>query len=87
MRTLDRSRPGIAAQAVGIAQGALEVAAALRDASASQFGKPIGEFQMIAGDARRHGRRRPRPPASSCTRPATEIEAGRAGRRPLVGDV
>ncbi len=28
MRTLDRSRPGIAAQAVGIAQGALEVAAA-----------------------------------------------------------
>jgi alkylation response protein AidB-like acyl-CoA dehydrogenase len=48
MRTLDRSRPGIAAQAVGIAQGALEVAAAYaRDRK--QFGKPITEFQMIAG--------------------------------------
>jgi alkylation response protein AidB-like acyl-CoA dehydrogenase len=48
MRTLDRSRPGIAAQAVGIAQGALEVAAAYaRDRK--QFGKPIAEFQMIAG--------------------------------------
>ncbi len=30
MRTLDRSRPGIAAQAVGIAQGALEVATRVR---------------------------------------------------------
>ncbi|HET7029802.1 MAG TPA: acyl-CoA dehydrogenase family protein [Candidatus Limnocylindrales bacterium] len=46
MRTLDRSRPGIAAQAVGIAQGALEVAAAYaRDRT--QFGKPIAEFQMV----------------------------------------
>jgi len=47
MRTLDRSRPGIAAQAVGIAQGALEVTAAYaRDRK--QFGRPIAEFQMIA---------------------------------------
>ena len=47
MRTLDRSRPAIAAQAVGIAQGALEVAVAYaRDRK--QFGKPIAEFQMIA---------------------------------------
>jgi alkylation response protein AidB-like acyl-CoA dehydrogenase len=46
MRTLDRSRPGIAAQAVGIAQGALEVAAAYaRDRK--QFGQRIGDFQMI----------------------------------------
>ena len=46
MRTLDRSRPGIAAQAVGIAQGALDAAAAYaRDRR--QFGRPIGEFQMI----------------------------------------
>jgi alkylation response protein AidB-like acyl-CoA dehydrogenase len=46
MRTLNRSRPGIAAQAVGIAQGALEVAVAYaRDRK--QFGKPISEFQMI----------------------------------------
>ncbi len=46
MRTLDRSRPGIAAQAVGIAQGALEVATAYaRDRK--QFGQRIGDFQQI----------------------------------------
>ena len=46
MRTLDRSRPGIAAQAVGIAQGALEAATAYaRDRK--QFGGRIGDFQMI----------------------------------------
>ncbi len=48
MRTFDRSRPGIAAQAVGIAQGALEVA--VRYASERrQFGRSIGEFQMVSG--------------------------------------
>jgi len=47
MRTLDRSRPGIAAQAVGIAQGALEVAARYAT-ERTQFGRPITEFQMIA---------------------------------------
>jgi alkylation response protein AidB-like acyl-CoA dehydrogenase len=47
MRTLDRSRPGIAAQACGIAQGALE-AAARYAADRTQFGKPIGEHQMVA---------------------------------------
>jgi alkylation response protein AidB-like acyl-CoA dehydrogenase len=46
MRTLDRSRPGIAAQAVGIAQGALEVAARYAT-ERTQFGRPIAEFQMI----------------------------------------
>jgi alkylation response protein AidB-like acyl-CoA dehydrogenase len=46
MRTLDRSRPGIAAQAVGIAQGALEVATQYAR-ERKQFGKPIGELQMI----------------------------------------
>ena len=46
MRTLDHSRPAIAAQAVGIAQGALEVATAYaRDRR--QFGQRIGDFQMI----------------------------------------
>ena len=46
MRTLDRSRPGIAAQAVGLAQGALEVATAYaRDRK--QFGQRIGDFQQI----------------------------------------
>jgi alkylation response protein AidB-like acyl-CoA dehydrogenase len=46
MRTLDRSRPGIAAQAVGLAQGALEVATKYAR-ERKQFGRPIGELQMI----------------------------------------
>jgi alkylation response protein AidB-like acyl-CoA dehydrogenase len=46
MRTLDRSRPGIAAQAVGIAQGALDVAVQYAR-ERTQFGKPIGQLQMI----------------------------------------
>ena len=47
MRTFDRSRPGIAAQAVGIAQGALEAATAYaRDRR--QFGQRIGDLQMVA---------------------------------------
>ena len=46
MRTFERSRPGIAAQAVGIAQGALEVAT--RYASERrQFGRPVADFQMV----------------------------------------
>ena len=48
MRTLDRSRPAIAAQAVGIAQGALEVAAKYAT-ERRQFGRPIGDFQLIQG--------------------------------------
>ena len=47
MRTFERSRPGIAAQAVGIAQGALEVATAYAS-DRRQFGKRIGDLQMVA---------------------------------------
>ena len=46
MRTFERSRPGIAAQAVGIAQGALEAAGAYAN-ERRQFGRPIAELQMI----------------------------------------
>jgi alkylation response protein AidB-like acyl-CoA dehydrogenase len=46
MKTFERSRPGIAAQAVGIAQGALDSAAAYAR-ERRQFGKPIGEHQMV----------------------------------------
>jgi alkylation response protein AidB-like acyl-CoA dehydrogenase len=46
MATLDRSRPGIAAQAVGIAQGALDAATAYAR-ERKQFGQRIGDFQMI----------------------------------------
>ena len=48
MRTLDRSRPGIAAQAIGIAQGALDAAAAYAG-QRRQFGRAIGEFQLVQG--------------------------------------
>ncbi len=46
MRTFDMSRPGVAAQALGIAQGALELAVKyVRERV--QFGKPISSFQGI----------------------------------------
>ena len=46
MATLDRSRPTIGAQAVGVAQGAIDYAARyLRERK--QFGKPIAEFQGL----------------------------------------
>jgi len=46
MGTFDRSRPAIAAQAVGIAQGALDVAVTYAK-DRKQFGQRIGDFQMI----------------------------------------
>jgi alkylation response protein AidB-like acyl-CoA dehydrogenase len=46
MSTLDRSRLGVAAQAVGIAQGATDYAAGYAK-ERRQFGKPIAAFQGI----------------------------------------
>ncbi len=46
MGTLDRTRPGIGAQALGIAQGALDLAVAYAKQRV-QFDKPIAEFQGI----------------------------------------
>jgi alkylation response protein AidB-like acyl-CoA dehydrogenase len=46
MRTLDYSRPTIAAQALGIAQGAFDVAARYA-IERQQFGKPISQFEGI----------------------------------------
>jgi alkylation response protein AidB-like acyl-CoA dehydrogenase len=46
MSTLDRSRLGVAAQALGIAQGAADYAAAYAK-ERRQFGKPIAAFQAI----------------------------------------
>ncbi len=46
MKTFDKSRPMVAAQAVGIAQGAYE-AAAKYSKERHQFGKPISSFQAI----------------------------------------
>jgi alkylation response protein AidB-like acyl-CoA dehydrogenase len=47
MKTFERSRPGIAAQAVGIARGATELAVSYA-AQRKQFGKRIGDHQMVA---------------------------------------
>jgi len=46
MATLDRSRLGVAAQALGIAQGATDYAVAYAQ-ERQQFGKPISSFQGI----------------------------------------
>jgi butyryl-CoA dehydrogenase len=46
MKTLDSSRPGVAAQALGIAAGALDEAVAY-SRQRRQFGKPIGSFQGV----------------------------------------
>lgn len=46
MKTFDKSRPGVAAQAVGIAQGALDHAVKY-SRERKQFGKPISSFQGL----------------------------------------
>jgi alkylation response protein AidB-like acyl-CoA dehydrogenase len=46
MRTLDHTRVTIAAQAVGIAQGALDYALGYAK-ERQQFGKPIADFQGL----------------------------------------
>ena len=46
MRTLDQSRPGVASQALGIAQGALDEAVAYAR-KRQQFGRPIASFQGL----------------------------------------
>ena len=85
MGTFERSRPGIAAQAVGIAQGALEVATAYaRDRR--QFGQRIGDFQMVSAmladmDAATEAARQ------LLYKACVEIDAGSAGRQPMGGDV
>lgn len=46
LKTLDRTRPGVGAQAVGIAQGALD-ACLKYSKEREQFGQPIASFQVI----------------------------------------
>lgn len=46
MKTLDRTRPGVASQAVGIAQGAFDEAVKY-SRERVQFGQPISSFQAI----------------------------------------
>jgi alkylation response protein AidB-like acyl-CoA dehydrogenase len=47
LRTLDHSRPLIGAQALGIAQGALDAATSY-SAERRQFGRPVAEFQGVS---------------------------------------
>ena len=79
LATLDHTRPTIGAQAVGIAQGAVDAAIAYTK-DRKQFGKSISDFQARAVHARRHGdegrgraadglhRRRPRRTRRAATR-------------------
>ena len=46
MMTLDRARPGVAAQGVGCAQGAVDLSL-IYAGRRQQFGKNIGSFQMV----------------------------------------
>jgi len=46
MKTFDASRPGVAAQAVGIAQGALDLALEYA-CNRRQFGSPVSSFQGL----------------------------------------
>jgi butyryl-CoA dehydrogenase len=46
MMTLDNARPGVAAQALGLAQGALDLSLVYAS-QRQQFGQPISSFQMI----------------------------------------
>ena len=46
MKTLDMARPGVAAQSVGIAQGALDHAVAF-SLERKQFGHPVSHFQAV----------------------------------------
>jgi alkylation response protein AidB-like acyl-CoA dehydrogenase len=48
MRILDRSRPGVGAQGLGLAQGATDYAIDYAK-SRETFGRPIGEHQLIGG--------------------------------------
>ena len=84
MRTLDRSRPGIAAQAVGIAQGALEVARAVRP-RATPVRPADRRVPDDPGPCWPTWTPRPRRRASSSTRPARRSTPARptpaAGRR------
>jgi alkylation response protein AidB-like acyl-CoA dehydrogenase len=48
MRILDRSRPGVAAQALGIAQGATDYAVEYAR-TRETMGRPIAQHQLIAG--------------------------------------
>jgi alkylation response protein AidB-like acyl-CoA dehydrogenase len=48
MRILDRSRPGIAAQGLGLAQGATDYAVEYAR-SREAFGRPIAQHQLVAG--------------------------------------
>ena len=68
LRTLDGGRIGIAAQAVGIAQAALDVATGYAK-ERKAFGGPIARLQARSSTSSRTCRPRSRPPARSSGAP------------------
>ena len=81
MMTLDRTRPGVAAMAVGIARAALEFAVDYSKERV-QFGVPIAMHQAISLHDRRHGDQgRGRPPAHLAVRRGCSTRASATPRR------
>ena len=75
MRILDRSRPGVAAQGLGIAQGATDYA--LEYARTREtMGKPIAEHQLIAAKLADMETSAARPRAASSTASARMVDEG-----------
>ena len=86
MRILDRSRPGIGAQGLGLAQGATDYALEYAQ-TRETMGKPIVQHQLIAGDAGRHGDEvRGRARAALQVRPADRRGRRRPGAVEDLGD-
>ena len=68
LRTLDAGRIGIAAQAVGIAQAALDLATGYAQ-ERNAFGRPIGALPGDPAEARRHADRDRGGPRARCGAP------------------
>ena len=80
IQTLDRSRLGIGAQALGIAQGATDYAADYAKERIA-FGKPINQLRASSSSSPTWRPARPLPPANCCYKAASMAETS----HPLLG--
>ena len=89
---LDEGRIAIAALGVGLAQGCVDESRAATPGSAQAFGRPIGDYQAIAVQDRRHGGAGAHRPAGLLRRRGPDAarravqEAGRDRQALLLGD-